>query len=133
MFVLQTQDKPLDIDELRQMAFREIKNKTVSDSLYQMAGNIEKLSLTDSWSDFRKWFTDIHPRFYENMNKICPSLTSNDLKLASLLRMNLSSKEIATLTFRSLDSIHIARYRLRKKLGIEDDNHLVNFLFSVPS
>jgi DNA-binding CsgD family transcriptional regulator len=47
--------------------------------------------------------------------------------------MNLSSKEIATLTFRSLDSIHIARYRLRKKLGIEDDNHLVNFLFSVPS
>jgi DNA-binding CsgD family transcriptional regulator len=115
------------------MAFQEIKNKAVSDSLYHLAGNIEKLSLSDSWSDFRKWFTDIHPRFYENMNKICPSLTSNDLKLASLLRMNLSSKEIATLTFRSLDSIHIARYRLRKKLGIEDDNHLVNFLFSVPS
>jgi|GEM_PF-4644639 tetratricopeptide (TPR) repeat protein len=121
------------INELRQMAFQEIKNKAVSDSLYHLAGNIEKLSLSDSWSDFRKWFTDIHPRFYENMNKICPSLTSNDLKLASLLRMNLSSKEIATLTFRSLDSIHIARYRLRKKLGIEDDNHLVNFLFSVPS
>jgi DNA-binding CsgD family transcriptional regulator len=121
------------IDELRQMAFREIKNKTVSDSLYQMAGNIEKLSLTDSWSDFRKWFTDIHPRFYENLNRICPSLTSNDLKLASLLRMNLSSKEIATLTLRSLDSIHIARYRLRKKLDIEDDSHLLNFLFSVQS
>ncbi len=29
--------------------------------------------------------------------------------------------------------MNIARYRLRKKLSIEDDNHLVNFLFSVPS
>ena len=121
------------INELRQMAFQETKNKAVSESLYAMAGNIERLSLSDSWSDFRKWFTDIHPQFYENLNKICPSLTSNDLKLASLLRMNLNSKEIASLTLRSLDSIHIARYRLRKKLDIEDDNHLINFLFSVPS
>jgi tetratricopeptide (TPR) repeat protein/DNA-binding CsgD family transcriptional regulator len=121
------------INDLRQLAFQEIKNKPISDGLYQMAGNIEKLSTTDSWLDFRKWFTDIHPQFYENLNKICPSLTSNDLKLASLLRMNLSSKEIASLTMRSLDSIHIARYRLRKKLGIEDDNNLISFLFSVPS
>ena len=98
-----------------------------------MAGNIEKHLLSNSWSGFRKWFTDIHPRFYENLNKICPSLTANDLKLASMLRMNLSSKEIASLTLRSLDSIHIARYRLRKKLDVEDDSHLVNFLFSVPS
>ncbi|MCX6246627.1 MAG: hypothetical protein NTW10_02735, partial [Bacteroidetes bacterium] len=118
---------------LRQLAFQEIKNKSVSDTLYKLAGNIEKVSTTDSWSDFRKWFTDIHPHFYENLTKICPSLTSNDLKLASLLRMNLSSKEIASLTMRSLDSIHIAKHRLRKKLGLEDDNTLINFLFSVQS
>lgn len=121
------------INDLRQMALNEINNKKISDSLYKMAADIEKLSLSDSWSDFRKWFTDIHPKFYENLNNICPSLTSNDLKIASMLRMNLSSKEIASLTFRSLDSIHIARYRLRKKLGIGDDNNLVTFLFSVPS
>jgi len=121
------------INELRQMAFQEIKNKAFSETLYTMAGNIEKHLLSNSWSGFRKWFTDIHPRFYENLNKICPSLTANDLKLASMLRMNLSSKEIASLTLRSLDSIHIARYRLRKKLDVEDDSHLVNFLFSVPS
>jgi tetratricopeptide (TPR) repeat protein len=121
------------INEIRQLAFQELKNKPVSDTLYKMAGNIEKLSTTDSWSDFRKWFTDIHPHFYENLNKICPSLTSNDLKLASLLRMNLSSKEIASLTLRSLDSIHIAKHRLRKKLGLEDDNKLISFLLSVPS
>ncbi|MCX6246628.1 MAG: tetratricopeptide repeat protein [Bacteroidetes bacterium] len=121
------------INDLRQLAFQEIKNKAVSDTLYKLAGNIEKVSTTDSWSDFRKWFTDIHPHFYENLTRICPSLTSNDLKLASLLRMNLSSKEIASLSMRSLDSIHIAKHRLRKKLGLEDDNTLINFLFSVPS
>jgi tetratricopeptide (TPR) repeat protein len=121
------------INDLRKLGFQEIKNAQVSDNLYKMASNIEKLSVTDSWSDFRKGFTDVHPLFYENLNKICPSLTINDLKLASLIRMNLSSKEIASLTLRSLDSIHIARHRLRKKLEIEDDNKLVNFLFSVPS
>jgi tetratricopeptide (TPR) repeat protein len=121
------------INDIRQLAFQELKNKPVSDALYKMAGSIEKLSTADSWSDFRKWFTDIHPQFYENLNKICPSLTSNDLKLASLLRMNLSSKEVASLSLRSLDSIHIAKHRLRKKLGLEDENTLISFLFSVPS
>jgi tetratricopeptide (TPR) repeat protein len=121
------------IHDLREMAFTEISNKPVSSELYLMASKIEKLSVTDSWFVFRKWFTDIHPHFYENLNRICPSLTNNDLKLASLIRMNLNSKEIASLTLRSLDSIHIARHRLRKKLGIDDDETLVNFLFSVPS
>jgi tetratricopeptide (TPR) repeat protein len=121
------------IHDLREMALKEIGNKMVSSSLYMMASKIEKLSVTDSWFDFRKWFTDIHPHFYENLNKICPSLTNNDLKLASLIRMNLTSKEIAALTLRSLDSIHIARYRLRKKLEIDDDDKLANFLFSVAS
>ncbi|MDP4281239.1 MAG: tetratricopeptide repeat protein [Bacteroidota bacterium] len=105
----------------------------VQDEVNNAIREIDKLILTDSWTEFRKRFVDIHPEFFENLNKVCPSLTNNDLKIASLIRMNLNTKEIASITLKSIESINIAKYRLRKKMHIEDEESLLNFLLSIPS
>jgi len=60
-------------------------------------------------------------------------LSRADIRLAALLRMNLSPKDIAKLTMQSPNSVYVASHRLRKKLGIDDDNKLYNFLLSVES
>jgi tetratricopeptide (TPR) repeat protein len=116
---------------LRQIANLEKGNSAVSEELNMIAGSIEHIAKIDAWENFRNRFIEIHPRFFENLNKVCPELTNNDLKIASLIRMNLNTKEIAAITLKSVESIHVARYRLRKKLGTEEDK-LFNILLSVP-
>nr|NQU91355.1 hypothetical protein [Bacteroidota bacterium] len=57
-----------------------------------------------------------------------PNLTQNELKLCSYLRMNLSTKEIAQMLNISLESVTTKRYRLRKKLQLENEENLVEFI-----
>ena len=57
-----------------------------------------------------------------------PNLTQNDLKLCGLLRLNLSTKEIANYTSLSVRGVESARLRLRRKLGLTSDQNIVEFL-----
>jgi DNA-binding CsgD family transcriptional regulator len=48
--------------------------------------------------------------------------------MCAFFKLNMTSKEIAALTYQSLNSIKVARYRLRKKLRLEKEDNLVTFL-----
>ena len=56
---------------------------------------------------------------YTNLSAKFPNLTTNELKLCALLRLRLSSKEIASINNITAKSVDMNRYRLRKKFGIE--------------
>ena len=59
----------------------------------------------------------VHKNFESDVKSRYPEVTSNDLRLMSLMRMNLSSKEIASLLNVSQEGVKKARYRLRKKMA----------------
>jgi len=61
-----------------------------------------------------------------------PDLTPNELKLCAYLRMNLSSKEIAQLLNITVKGVEVARYRLRRKLQLQPEVLLPDFLSSLP-
>lgn len=82
----------------------------------------------NSWEDFEKRFTEVHTDFYERLSKEYPNLTAGDLRLCGFLRLNMSNKEIARITYQNVESIKTARYRLRKKLGLSREVNLVHFL-----
>ena len=84
-----------------------------------------------SWEDFRKSFEQIHGDFFEKLKKSGHDLTSNDLRICALIRINLSSKDISSLLGISTDSLRVARYRLRKKLNIDQGENLRKFILSV--
>jgi tetratricopeptide (TPR) repeat protein len=75
-----------------------------------------------SWEEFEFRFSKVHPHFYKNLEKEFPNLSSNEKKLAAFLFMNLSTKEISTITGQTIHSINVARTRLRKKLNIVNEN-----------
>lgn len=81
-----------------------------------------------SWEDFRMYFENVYSGFYQNLQKICPDLTPNEKKLCALLKLNLSTKEIATISSREVRSIESSRMRLRKKLQLTLETNLVTFL-----
>jgi len=66
--------------------------------------------------------------FFKKLDIICPEMTENERQLSALLRINLSSKEIASLNNITTKAVEMSRYRLRKKLNIEGNNTLTDFL-----
>ena len=88
----------------------------------------ENLSSEDDWKIFQANFDLIHESFFRNLRSQYPDLTPNDLKICSLLRLNLTTKDIANFLGISLRGVEIARYRLRKKLQLPTDKNLVDFL-----
>ncbi|MFK7926091.1 MAG: tetratricopeptide repeat protein [Bacteroidia bacterium] len=88
------------------------------------------LRVDKDWSDFRKHFESVHPQFIKRLNQEYPDLTKNEFKLIALLRLNLSSKEISAILGISPDSVKTARYRLRKKLGLNNQDDLFQFLLN---
>lgn len=92
-------------------------------SLITFNSNQEK-----NWDDFRIVFERVHENFFERLKKHGSALTSSELRLVALLKMNLSSPDIATMLGISQDSLRISRYRLRKKLNMEEGENLSAFL-----
>ena len=88
----------------------------------QTGGNME------FWDIYQKNFDLIHEHFFRNLRERYPSLTSSDLKFCALLRLNLSTKDIAKFTNLTIRGVETARYRIRKKLALKEGDSLIEFL-----
>jgi len=90
--------------------------------------NINSNLKNNSWDQFQAYFKNVYPQFIDNLLKAYPKLSPEEIKLCHFLRMNMSSKEIASITHKEMHSIDIARYRLRKKLSLEREVKFNEFL-----
>lgn len=91
----------------------------------------EDKNMDKDWDNFAQHFDKVHSDFTKQLHKVHPQITPNDLKLCTYLRMNLSSKEIARLMNISVRGVELSRYRLRKKLGLTTEVHLVDYLMKI--
>lgn len=119
------------IGELKR-SINEVKRGLTGTTKSQLETVVRKLDTTlnidKDWADFRKHFEYVHPQLIQRLNQDFPALTKNEFKLIALLRLNLSSKEISAVLGISPDSAKTARYRLRKKLGLDNQEELFDFL-----
>jgi len=106
-------------------------NDKLSRSIRNIVSGLEAQLRNNSWAEFEKVFNNIHVGFYKRILSIYPELTSSELKIAVLLKLNLNTKEIAAITFKSEAAIKTTRYRLRRKLGIKNDQSLIPFLMQL--
>ncbi len=91
----------------------------------------KELDHTQEWEQFAKHFDSVHTNYLKKLKEYCPDLTATELKLAAYLRLSLSSKEIAQLMNISIRGVETSRYRLRKKLGLNNEVNLFDFLISI--
>ncbi len=87
--------------------------------------------LDNDWEEFRLYFEQVHTGFFDELKERYPELTTNELRLSALARLNLSIKETAAIMGITPDSVKTARYRLRKKLDIETEENLSEFLMAI--
>ena len=113
-------------EELQQQLEKNQPSRIFTGSLIR---EIEKnITSDDDWAIFQTNFDKIHDNFFRNLTDRYPDLTSNDLRLCALLRLNLSSKDICNMMNISLRGIEAARYRLRKRLNIPSEQDLTDFM-----
>lgn len=85
----------------------------------------------EMWENFMLHFEKVENEFAAKLLAICPDLTSNEVKIASLLRLKLTTKEIAQLTNRAAGTVDNKRSVIRNKLNLSEDDNLVAFLMSL--
>lgn len=83
---------------------------------------------TAHWDQFASHFDELNDGFFHRLKNIHPSLSRNDLKVCAYLRLNFSTKQIAQLQSISVRGVEIHRYRLRKKMNIEPETSLSDYL-----
>lgn len=119
------------LEELRTALQNMIKDEK-RDQKRQMQQLVELInnSFTNDagWLEFTRIFEQVHQRFFDKIKKIGAELTASDLRLIALLKLNISSPDIATLLGISQDSLRVARYRLRKKLELPQGDNLILFI-----
>ncbi|MGJ8592778.1 MAG: triple tyrosine motif-containing protein [Aquaticitalea sp.] len=86
------------------------------------------MNTTKDWKFFKQAFNNADKDFLDKIKSAHPDLTPNDLRFCAYLRLNLSSKEIAPLLNISVKSVETKRYRLRKRLNLEHDDGLVDYI-----
>lgn len=85
----------------------------------------------DYWREFEVRFKNANPDFESKLTAGFPNLTRNDIQFCSLLKLNLSYKEIASLLQISYESAVTKRYRIKKKMSINDDDEFEKLLMEI--
>lgn len=114
---------------------KELKNSTQDVELNSQIKKLLKktdnlLVDKEDWLSFELHFRNAHENFFKNIREKHKDLSSNEYKLSAYLKINLSSKEIASLMHISTRSVEQNRYRLRQKLNLDKEENLVRYIQS---
>lgn len=104
-------------------------SKHLQSQITEMSKSIkENIETDNNWTRFEENFDIVYENYLKRLAKEFPNLTVNDKRLCAYLKMGLSSKDISPLLNLSVRSVEMARYRLRKKIELDRDDNLTDFL-----
>lgn len=115
---------------LRLMEIAELQSPdAMREEITRQVGELrENICFNKEKEQFYTEVEKIHTSFVSRLLMRCPNLTEGEKRLAILLRLGFSSKEIAALTNVETKSVEINRYRFRKKLRLDRNVNIVKFL-----
>lgn len=111
-----------------------VDDKTLSDGdkLSRIKGELKEIaSYDDLWQLFHIQFEKLHPSFFSRLKREYPDLTAGETRMCSYVMLNMTNKEIAALTRRNIRSVETMRYRLTKKMHLEEGTSLSARLFAL--
>jgi tetratricopeptide (TPR) repeat protein len=113
------------LEGLKQKA-NELKTSENTTNGYQQLIRTIDFDLKDdnNWENFAHYFQQVHKDFNQNVTQKYPEVTPNELRLISLVKMNLSITEMANILNISVPGVKKARQRLRKKMSLSTKDSL---------
>ena len=119
------------LENLKQQA-QELKSQQSIGGYQHLIRTIDyDLQDDNNWENFSNYFQQVHKDFNSKIKQHYPTISASELRFLSLVKMNLSSKEIASILNISNEGIKKARYRVRKKLELDANESLEDLIFSI--
>lgn len=120
------------LNDIKEKLKHEIKQSEINkQNIRAIISHIDDSFILDKdWENFYTIFNQVHPTFIKELKKQSEKLSQRDIQLSALIKLNFSSQHIATFFGISLSSVKVARHRLRKKLRIDENESLKDFLNS---
>jgi len=142
---IEAKDKELTTSSLQLITKNEIlthisdiaenyyKNKAVNEECYIKLKSVlkENLDQERNWEHFKRLFEEVHKDFFKKLKITCPEISENEMRLCAYLKINLQNKEIAKILNVTPDSLKTLRCRIRKKLYLEKETILEEYIRSV--
>ncbi|PKB17266.1 triple tyrosine motif-containing protein [Flavobacterium sp. 5] len=91
----------------------------------------KEVNTDKSWKDLEKHLKNVHFDFLKKLKEKHSNISPREMDLATYLLMNMSTKEIAEFMNISTGGVELARYRLRKKLELNQKENLIGYLMSI--
>ncbi len=89
------------------------------------------LDYDDDWETLKKHFNAVHTGYVDRLRKLHPSLTDIELRHCIFIKLHMQTKEIATILHIEPRSVQAARYRLKKKIDLDESTDLKDYLLSI--
>jgi DNA-binding CsgD family transcriptional regulator len=112
-----------NIDELSRHKILPSKERDLLESIIK-----EHLNTDKEWEYIRQHFELVHPDFFVKLKEKAPGLTENDLHLCVYFSIGMTSKQIAQILSVLPKTVNTARYRMKKKIGLMENESLEDFL-----
>jgi DNA-binding response OmpR family regulator/DNA-binding CsgD family transcriptional regulator len=98
------------------------------EELAAIIADLDNHFIQDGWQRFQLSFDAVHSNFVQTLAQAHPDLSPAEAKLSIFLKLGMNTKDIANLLYLTPESVKVARYRLRKKLGLTFPHNLHNYL-----
>ena len=115
--------------QLQQLCDSDVDAPTLRSELQQAVVKLnENMKLTGEMDQFYNQVEELHKNFVSRLLMRCPQLSEKDKRLAILLRLGFSTKDIASMLNVEPKSVEVSRYRFRRKLRLDRSVNIVDYL-----
>ena len=102
--------------------------KALNNTIKQIDFIIEN---NDEWEQLKLHFDTVFSGFYDNLLSKYPTLTETELRHCMFIKLHIQTKEIARILNVDPRSVQTARYRIKKKLNLNEEQDLRSFLITI--
>jgi tetratricopeptide (TPR) repeat protein len=102
-----------------------------SSKFASILNDLKKSGDQNMLEEFETRFLGVHEKFFSRLKELAPDLTPSEIRICALIKLNLSTKEIVSITNRTVGTIDNARSKIRKKLNLNEDENLQTFISQI--
>ncbi len=129
MFTRNIIEKTNLVEKLEQ----QMKESNASAGQQEIITELSHLTILteDDWDKFKELFEKIYPMFFQRLKITAPDITVAEQRMAALIRLQLTTRQMASMQGISPDSVHKTRQRLRQRIGVTNETNLEEFFVSL--